>query len=98
MSNSEPSNQDIKPAFQFIDLSNPENVNDPTTRRVIRQQAMRDVGLSRRRPRKKRGITEVPIDSSILELMTARAGPSQDPPLEPDISPYQLLGGGEIDP
>lgn len=98
MSNSAPSNQDIKPAFQFVDLSNPDNANDPATRRVIRQQAMRDVGLSRRRPRKKRGVTDVPINDSILESITSHAGTSQDLQYQPEISPYQLLGGGEIDP
>lgn len=98
MSSSGLPSRDNKRAFTFIDLSNPENANNPTTRKVIRQQAMRDVGLSRRKPRKKRGVTEVPIDDSALALMTSQAGPSQDPQEEPESSPYQLLGGGEIDP
>lgn len=98
-----------QPEFQFIDLSNPDNVNDPTTRRIIRQQAMRNVGLSRRRPKKKRGFIEVPIDESVLDSLASRpdSGPSQPSlslSLSPsqyhhdEISPYQLLGGGGIDP
>jgi hypothetical protein len=98
MSNPGPSDQDIKPAFQFVNLSNLDNAKDPATRRIIRQQAMRDVGLSRRRPRKKRGVTDVPIDEAVLQSMTSQPSPSQDHQHEPNISPYQLLGGGEIDP
>lgn len=113
MSNSGSQSLHHKPAFTFVDLSNPQNAKDASTRKVIRQQAMRDVGLSRRKARKKRGAIEVAIDESALAAMISQAGPvrhgddegeiSQAGPVrdgedEGEISPYQLLGGGEMDP
>lgn len=72
-----------KPSFNFVNLKHPDDLKDEETRLRIRRLAMTEVGKARRKPRNKRGRSEI-----VLELRnTARKPPSID-----------RLGSGRIDP
>ncbi|KAF2815446.1 uncharacterized protein BDZ99DRAFT_348618, partial [Mytilinidion resinicola] len=91
-----------KRALQFINISTPEDTQDPSARRKAHQHAMRDIGLSRRKPRKKRGVTDIPLDLTHFYSAISNHNtylPSRTS-LPVSISPYQplSLGQGEIDP
>ncbi|KAF2501712.1 hypothetical protein BU16DRAFT_613557 [Lophium mytilinum] len=92
-------------SLSFINISTPEDTQAPSTRRAIHQHAMRDIGLSRRKPRKKRGATDIPLDlthlHSVMHAQTTQTHcHASSISLSVSVSPYQPLGlgQGEIDP
>lgn len=75
--------QPIRPSFNFVNLKHPDDLKDGETQLRIRRLAMAEVGKARRKPRTKRGRTEI-----VLELRN----PTQSPP------EIDRLGSGRLDP
>lgn len=73
----------FKPSFNFVNLKHPDDLKDEETQLRIRRLAMTEVGKARRKPKNKRGRSEI-----VLELRnTTRREPGID-----------RLGSGRIDP
>jgi hypothetical protein len=72
-----------KPAFNFINLTHPDDLKDEETQLRIRRLAMTEVGKLRRKPKTKRARNEI-----VLEFRN----PDQK---TPDLDRF---GGGNIDP
>jgi hypothetical protein len=75
--------QSSKPTFNFVNLKHPDDLKDEETQLRIRRLAMTEVGKARRKPKNKRGRSEI-----VLELRnTTRREPGID-----------RLGSDRIDP
>lgn len=74
------------PSFNFVNLTHPDQLKDEETQHRIRRLAMTEVAKGRRKPKTRRGRTEI-----ILELRDTRAGQSLP-------SGFDRLDGGEVDP
>lgn len=72
-----------KPAFNFVNLSHPDELKDEETQLRIRRLAMAEVGKARRKPKTRRERNEI-----VLEFRTPAGSPSS----------IERLGGGEVDP
>ncbi|KAJ4986548.1 hypothetical protein SVAN01_07984 [Stagonosporopsis vannaccii] len=75
--------QSYKPSFNFVNLKHPDDLKDEETQLRIRRLAMTEVGKARRKPRTRRGRTEI-----VLELRNTAQRP-------PEID---RLGSDQIDP
>jgi hypothetical protein len=53
--------------FVFVDCSSPSNIRAPETRKRIHQHSMRDVGRSRRKPKKEKKRENLVLDVSALQ-------------------------------
>lgn len=74
------------PSFNFVNLTHPDQLKDEETQHRIRRLAMTEVAKGRRKPKTRRGRTEI-----LLELRDTRAG-------QPLPSGFDRLDGGEVDP
>jgi len=75
--------QSSKPSFNFVNLKHPDDLKDEETQLRIRRLAMTEVGKARRRPKNKKGRSEI-----VLELRnTTQREPGMD-----------RLGSARIDP
>jgi hypothetical protein len=74
------------PSFNFVNLTHPDQLKDEETQHRIRRLAMTEVAKGRRKPKTRRGRTEI-----LLEFRDTRA--NQHPP-----SGFDRLDGGEVDP
>jgi hypothetical protein len=72
-----------KPAFNFVNLTHPDDLKDEETQLRIRRLAMTEVGKARRKPKTKRARNEI-----VLEFRN----PDER---KPDLDHF---GGGNIDP
>lgn len=72
-------------SFQFVTFSDVDQMRDATAISSIRRHAMKDIGRSRRKPKKKR-LIEVPIDVPI----------DFNAPVEVVPAPKPAIGGGGV--
>jgi hypothetical protein len=70
------------PAFNFVNLTHPDDLKDEETQLRIRRLAMTEVGKARRKPKTKRARNEI-----VLEF--------RDPTELPDLARFS---GGPVDP
>jgi hypothetical protein len=76
------------PKFVFVDVSGPNGVKVAANKRLIRQHAMKDIGRSRRRPKK-----NVTIELDFAPLET-----SERTTTTPSWPGYMWFGAGRLDP
>jgi hypothetical protein len=74
------------PSFNFVNLTHPDQLKDEETQHRIRRLAMTEVAKGRRKPKTRRGRSEI-----VLEFRDPRAGQSLQ-------SGFDRLDGGEVDP
>ena len=100
------------PKFVFVDVSDPVVAGKPATRRLIHQHAMKEIGKSRRRPKKNLTVTldiaslqgtESPsaAASSWLGSISKWSGPNRLDafvryPMELDATARELIAYGEL--
>jgi hypothetical protein len=56
--------------FQFIDCTDPHNAKTSKTKRLVHQQAMKEIGKLRRKPGRVPKAKPVPLDISALQTLT----------------------------
>lgn len=61
----------VKAGLEFIMVSSPGEAVPAETRTRVRRHVMRDIGNARRRPKKKRGVTKIPLEFFTPQISTA---------------------------
>jgi hypothetical protein len=77
-------------SFTFVDCSDPSRTGTGATRRLIRQQAMKDIGRSRRRPKIVRSVE--------LDVAPLQNRPQPEVRTEAIGDPTRWFGRGGLDP
>lgn len=95
--------QSSKPSFNFVNLKHPDDLKDEETQLRIRRLAMTEVGKARRKPKNKRGRSEIVFElrnttrkePGIDRLGSCRLDPFGRYPIELDDAARALVANSE---